>query len=556
MPGDEGDSQARFHKEPLSAVDTFTDAESFCKALRAEFKAGSAVDFHSAYPIAVDPMVSPRTRIQMVSKEIWELSGYQFMIIATLRAGIARATGAVRTKATFPTVTAAQIRRAWVELSEPFWCFDDDQLLSTKKVLEEHTNHVDIFEPQDVPEGKIVEIRVDTTYNTNSKHLELYSIIGEQDGAGFPLSYLLLSTASLIDQGKRTQALTAWARCVHDQPQIRTMANGLQSTIPARQPPASAPPNATPLLLPAGGETEPNAKELRAHRSCALAPVNNGTGAMAAAHAKCTATTTMGEKENIVPNTAGGVQTRAGRMTKPPTQNDTTDPAEVTRTIKAGTTGLVAALKVTKARKEVAEDEAVSSGTPSYYLKLVRLLTDTGQYRELLCWRKAFKRVWWWLEKTPITLPVNPAYKTDTKKMICTCPSLPISWFLLCKHVVQEVVPIPPVFFLEVKRQCTAPFWVHLSLRPLSDDESAHEASSDDIHLPHTDTAADTSLDSEDEDNDDLVDTQPDDSRTFVEAIDENIDLILEFAQDLKFQRQFRDQCMLQTLEREGASFL
>jgi hypothetical protein len=59
----------------------------------------------------------------------------------------------IKVQATFPTVTAAQIRRAWVELSEPFWCFDDDQLLSTKKVLEEHTNHVDIFEPQDVLEG-------------------------------------------------------------------------------------------------------------------------------------------------------------------------------------------------------------------------------------------------------------------------------------------------------------------------------------------------------------------------------------------------------------------
>ncbi|KAJ7880230.1 hypothetical protein B0H14DRAFT_3434483 [Mycena olivaceomarginata] len=144
------------------------------------------------------------------------------------------------------------------------------------------------------------------------------------------------------------------------------MANGLQITIPARQPPASAPPNATPPLLPplpAGGETEPNAKELHTHRSCALAPVNNSTGATAAARTKHTATTTMGEKENIVPNAAGGVQTRAGQMTKPPTRNDTTDPAEVTCMIKAGNTGLVTALKATKAQKEVAEDEAVSSGS-------------------------------------------------------------------------------------------------------------------------------------------------------------------------------------------------
>jgi hypothetical protein len=52
--------------------------------------------------------------------------------------------------------------------------------------------------------------------NTNSKHLELYSIMGEFDNAGFPLSYCLLSTATAIDQGKRTKALATWAQCVRN----------------------------------------------------------------------------------------------------------------------------------------------------------------------------------------------------------------------------------------------------------------------------------------------------------------------------------------------------
>jgi hypothetical protein len=111
---------------------------------------------------------------------------------------------------------------------------------------------------------------------------------------------------------------------------------------------------------------------------------------------------------------------------------------------------------------------------------------------------------------------------------------------------------------LEVKRQRTAPFWVHPSLRPLSDDDSAHAGSSEDViaHSIHADASPD-SEDDDDDDDDDIIDTQPDDDRrTFVEAMDENIDLILEFAKGLKFQRQFRDQRMLQTLEREGASFL
>jgi hypothetical protein len=36
-----------------------------------------------------------------------------------------------KVQAAFPTVTAAQIRRVWVELSEPFWHFEDDQLLAS-----------------------------------------------------------------------------------------------------------------------------------------------------------------------------------------------------------------------------------------------------------------------------------------------------------------------------------------------------------------------------------------------------------------------------------------
>ncbi|KAF7328432.1 hypothetical protein MVEN_02559100 [Mycena venus] len=193
---------------------------------------------------------------------------------------------------------------------------------------------------------------------------------------------------------------------------------------------------------------------------------------------------------------------------------------------------------------------------PCYYRKLDRLLTDTGRYRELPSWRRDFKQAWRKLEKTPITLPVNPAYKTDAKKMICTCPSLPISRFLLCKHVVQALEPVPPVFFLEVKRQRTAPFWAHPSLRPLSGDDSAQDGPS--AHAGDgPNTAGDALSDLDDEDDDNLVDTQPyDDGRTFVEAMDENIDLILEFAKGLKYQCQFRDQRMLQAVEREGASFL
>jgi hypothetical protein len=40
------------------------------------------------------------------------------------------------------------------------------------------------------------------THNTNSKNLELHSVMGEYDNAGFPLSYCLLSTATALLVGK------------------------------------------------------------------------------------------------------------------------------------------------------------------------------------------------------------------------------------------------------------------------------------------------------------------------------------------------------------------
>jgi hypothetical protein len=85
-----------------------------------------------------------------------------------------------KVQAAFPGVTAAQIHRAWMEMSASFWRYDDDQLLSTKKLLEANKEDVDIFEPQDVPDGvemlcwgmkkiaeplsgKIIEVGVDAT---------------------------------------------------------------------------------------------------------------------------------------------------------------------------------------------------------------------------------------------------------------------------------------------------------------------------------------------------------------------------------------------------------
>jgi hypothetical protein len=121
------------------------------------------------------------------------------------------------------------------------------------------------------------------------------------------------------------------------------------------------------------------------------------------------------------------------------------------------------------------------------------------------------------------------------------------------------VQPVTPVFLQEVKCQRTAPFWVHPSLQLLLNGTSAHNTTAEviDSQVGCVDTMADKFPESEDKDKDDIVDIQSDNNRgTFVKAMNENIDVIIKFAKGLKYQQQFHDQCMLQTLEREGVWFL
>lgn len=188
---------------------------------------------------------------------------------------------------------------------------------------------------------------------------------------------------------------------------------------------------------------------------------------------------------------------------------------------------------------------------PSYYRKLHRLLTETGRYRELSSWRKGFKSEWKKLAKAPISLPLNDAYRPDPQKMVCTCPYLAISRFLLCKHIVQSVQPVPPVFFLEIKRQRTAPIWAHPQLKPLNAPVTlTHEALARDTEFGPADEGED-----DDDEDDDLVDTGGDaGNQTFEEAMKDKIHTLKEFASGLEHQIQFRDQRMLQAVEREGAS--
>ncbi|KAK6992028.1 hypothetical protein R3P38DRAFT_2571608, partial [Favolaschia claudopus] len=56
----------------------FSDAESFCCALKAQFREGKGVNIHGTYPIQADELVSPRQRVQMTGTELWKVSDHRF----------------------------------------------------------------------------------------------------------------------------------------------------------------------------------------------------------------------------------------------------------------------------------------------------------------------------------------------------------------------------------------------------------------------------------------------------------------------------------------------
>jgi hypothetical protein len=181
----------------------------------------------------------------------------------------------------------------------------------------------------------------------------------------------------------------------------------------------------------------------------------------------------------------------------------------------------------------------VTKLAPTYYRKLDQLLTKTGRYRELSCWRKGFKKEWRKLEKRPITLPFNDTYRPNTEKWICTCPSFVVSCFLICKHIIQLMHRVPLIFFLEAKRYRTAPFWRHKSLRPLEEEGAETMViiveSVIDEHVRGDEDENDEAEDDDEDEDEGCVETHQEDGRTFEEAMEGDIDLILDFARGLVF---------------------
>ncbi|KAF8995536.1 hypothetical protein BDQ17DRAFT_1250535, partial [Cyathus striatus] len=107
---------------------------------------------------------------------------------------------------------------------------------------------------------------------------------------------------------------------------------------------------------------------------------------------------------------------------------------------------------------------------------------------------------------------------------VCTCLSFVTSRFLVCKHLIQGVHRVPAAFFNHAKCHRTTPFWKH---------EIGDEEVFIDVEQPSY-----------------LENMQP----VFEEDLNSRIDLLTDFIELLKYQWQFKDQQMLQVLEKKGAS--
>ncbi|EGN98063.1 hypothetical protein SERLA73DRAFT_123461 [Serpula lacrymans var. lacrymans S7.3] len=139
------------------------------------------------------------------------------------------------------------------------------------------------------------------------------------------------------------------------------------------------------------------------------------------------------------------------------------------------------------------------------------------QYRELASWRKVFKRDWKQAATSPITMPLNNKYRLNTLTWVCTCPHFSTSRFLLCKHLVQDVHPVPPLFFLEVKRDSD-----------IRDDEES--------------------------DDEGIIDVRGMENWSVGETMVTHANLLRDFADGILYQAQFNNHQWGQSLEREGVS--
>ncbi|THV07112.1 hypothetical protein K435DRAFT_825684 [Dendrothele bispora CBS 962.96] len=587
-------------------------------------------------------------------------------------------------QAEFPNITSAQVYSAWIKLSEELWKHAENPLESAKQLLEELRDEVEVVHTKVAdgveqlcwvlkkitgPLGKgVVEVALDATYRTNSAHLELYCVMAEDDNAGFPLSYCLLSTATSIEQRKRTKALCRWVRKLRDQWDVHPefvhidkdmaeigmvrkvwphakiqlcwwhlrravrerLAKTKLSTTPynpirARlefsfidvdfQPPGAPDTNEastitnphlqvetevkrdfgpTELMLPDGRKVKiiPPVPRTMSDDEASDNETVDGRRTFCPPEYRESIQKLMDSylhTHPLIPGYAAptpeGIREWAVRqMYKYCEQNDLREAWAYLWENWYRPVSTIARLKTTmvmeshwrrikkdflhhfhKPRVDFLVWILMVKLAPSYYRRLDLIQRPVGRgYRNLSSWRQ-------------ITYPLNPKYKPNVHRWVCTCPYFAKSRFLVCKHLVQMVKEVPVTFFHEVTRNRTSPIWSHPSLKPKHQLDTemlsygqvgipTSSPTSPTSSLPSSPTSSPAlnptglpAADSDDDENDDDVDMAFIPSHipigTFEQRLTGWIYKVRNFGHLLEYQKQFRDSRMLDVLDREGARF-
>ncbi|CAG8599081.1 3269_t:CDS:2, partial [Ambispora gerdemannii] len=115
-----------------------------------------------------------------------------------------------------------------------FYKLDEDSVISARRFLENPNNNnqfcfewrnelvtaIGFITPLLTKLLPVLSIHCDATYKTVKERFELYGIISNANGAGFPIAYLLLNTTKAFDNEEqtelRTKALAGFLRSLHN----------------------------------------------------------------------------------------------------------------------------------------------------------------------------------------------------------------------------------------------------------------------------------------------------------------------------------------------------
>ncbi|KAK9494066.1 hypothetical protein V1508DRAFT_59325 [Lipomyces doorenjongii] len=124
-------------------------------------------------------------------------------------------------------VTRQHVYNFWLSLTKGDWQRDADDFKSAQLLVAEQDGYELVHglqEPgislafltpcstdsQKFNRAKMTEIFIDSTFGTNRHGFELYCVLAEHDLVSLPLSYLLIDTRGIQEDGKRGSRLTQW----------------------------------------------------------------------------------------------------------------------------------------------------------------------------------------------------------------------------------------------------------------------------------------------------------------------------------------------------------